>query len=275
MWVSTSWPNSQSTLHEADSILAAGGVIFPIVFRKLEVRLGFGWATRVIAFISLGTLAISLVVMKPRIIPAKRRSLLEPAAFKEPPYTLFSIALFFIFIGLYIPFFYIPSYALRDIGASADLSFYLLAVMNAGSIFGRIIPNIIADRVGAINVLLPFTFVTSVLAFAWMGIHNLGGIIAFAILYGFFSGAIVSLPPTALAALSPDLSRVGTRMGMCFSFAGFGLLLGSPIAGAILKSTGKYIGAEAFGAAVIMVGFVFLVLSLLAHRAGSKKESAL
>jgi MFS family permease len=252
----------------------AGGVIFPIVFRHLEVRLGFGWATRVIAFIALGTLAISVVLMKPRIHPAKKRSLLEPAAFKEPAYALFSISLFFVFIGLYIPFFYVPTYAQRELKTSDDLSFYLLAILNAASVFGRIIPNIIADYLGALNVLLPFTFCASILAFAWMAIHNVAGIVVFAILYGFFSGSVVSLPPTALAALSPDLSRVGTRMGMCFSFAGFGLLLGSPIAGAILKTKGGFAGAEAFGAAAVMIGFLFMALAVLAHRAGKNNKKS-
>ena len=223
----------------------------------------------------LGTLVISVVVMKPRIQPAKKRSLLEPAAFKEPPYALFSISLFFVFIGLYVPFFYAPTYAQRELKTSDDLSFYLLAILNAASVFGRIIPNIIADYLGAMNVLLPFTFCASVLTFAWIAIHNVAGIVVFAILYGFFSGSIVSLIPTALAALSPDLSRVGTRMGMCFSFAGFGLLLGSPIAGAILRTKGGFAGAEAFGATAVMIGFLFMVLAVLAHRAGENKKSVL
>lgn len=248
-------------------------MIFPIVFRKLEVQLGFGWATRVIAFIALATLAISLVVLKPRIKPATKRSLLEPTAFKEAPYTLFSIALFFLFVGLYIPFFYIPTYALQSLHASDSISFYLLSILNGASVFGRIIPNIIADRLGALNVLLPCIFCSCVLAFAWIGIHNLAGIIVFAILYGFSSGAIVSLPPTALAALSPDLTRVGTRMGMSFSFAGFGLLLGSPIAGAILKTSAGFTGASAFGAAAVTVGFIFMVLAVVAHRAWVKARS--
>ncbi len=242
-------------------------MIFPIVFRKLEVQLGFGWATRVIAFIALGTLAISLAVLKPRIKPAKKRSLLEPVAFKEAPYTLFSVTLFFIFVGLYIPFFYIPTYSQQNLHTSDNTSFYLLSILNGASLFGRIITNIIADYLGALNVLVPCIFCASILAFAWIAVHNLAGIVVFAILYGCFSGSIVSLPPTALAALSPDLSRGGTWMGMCFSFAGFGLLLGSPVAGAILETRAGFTGASAFGAAAVMLGFIFMVMAVVAHRA--------
>jgi hypothetical protein len=35
-----------------------GGVIYPAIFHELQPRIGFGWATRVIAFIMLATLMI-------------------------------------------------------------------------------------------------------------------------------------------------------------------------------------------------------------------------
>jgi hypothetical protein len=44
------------------------------------------------------------------------------------------------FIGLYGPIFYLASYAVSNNIMSEDLAFYLLPVLNAASIFGRIIP---------------------------------------------------------------------------------------------------------------------------------------
>ena len=61
------------------------------------------------AFIMLATLTLSLTVMKVRIQPAQKRQVLQLAAFKEIPFTLFNIAEFLGFMGLYIPFFYIQS----------------------------------------------------------------------------------------------------------------------------------------------------------------------
>ena len=249
-----------------------GGVIFPIVFRRLQAEVGYGWATRVIGFIVLVTLTIPAIVLKPRVLPGKSRQLLDPRAFKEAPYILFSFAMFLVFIGLYIPFFYIPVYAAERLRVNEDLAFYLLAVLNAASIFGRIIPNIIADKLGAMHVLIPFTFVAGILSLAWIGIHDLAGIVVFCVLYGFFSGAIVSLPPTALVALSPDLSVIGTRMGMCFSFAGFGLLIGNPIAGALLSSKSGFSGLEAFSGATVIAGFTFIALALMMHLKGKAIE---
>jgi len=48
-------------------------------------------------------------------------------------------------------------------------------------------------------------------------------------------------------------------MGMSFSFAGFGLLIGNPVGGAILKSSG-WTGVQAFcGATVIAAAFCCII----------------
>ena len=76
-----------------------GGIIYPIVFRQLYPKIGFGWATRVLGFISLGTVLFSVAVMRVRVQPKQKRALFEIKAFKEPPYTLFCFGMFFGFIG--------------------------------------------------------------------------------------------------------------------------------------------------------------------------------
>jgi MFS family permease len=80
-----------------------GGVIYPIVFRQLYPRIGFHWTVRVMGFISLSTCAFSVCVMRPRIFPKGKRHLTDFAAFREVPYTVFNVAMFFGFIGFYGP----------------------------------------------------------------------------------------------------------------------------------------------------------------------------
>lgn len=59
-------------------------IIYPIVFRKLQPTLGFPWATRVIGFIALGTLSVSLPIMRMRTGPPNTaRALLDLKAFRE------------------------------------------------------------------------------------------------------------------------------------------------------------------------------------------------
>lgn len=172
---------------------------------------------------------------------------------------------FFGFMGLYIPFFYIQSYALKSPNSQFDESFafWLLVILNAGSFFGRIIPNFQADKTGPLNMLLPCAVIASLLAFCWTVINSKAGLIFFAILYGFFSGTFVSLAPAAVVTLSPDLAVVGTRMGMSFTFAGLGLLVGNPVAGAILGSGTYFTGVQAFCGGTVAVSFVLLFAARL------------
>ena len=252
-----------------------GSVIYPIVFRKLQPTLGFPWATRIISFIALGTLSISLPIMQMRTEPAaKGRALLDLKAFREAGFTIFSLGLFLTFTGLYFPFFYTSIYGSRVIGLSENISFYLLPAINAGSFFGRIIPGLMADNIGSLNSIIPCGICAAILSFAWLGITNASGLWVFSVLYGFFSGAIVSLPATVVALLSPDLSLVGTRMGMSFTFAGFGFLIGNPIAGALLNiPQGKFRGAQAFSAATTLAGaaaFLLVRVLIVKQRKGWK-----
>lgn len=54
-------------------------------------------------------------------------------------------------------------------------------------------------------------------------------------MYSFFSGGLMALPPAVLVALSPSLNQIGVRVGMALTIGSLGVLIGSPIAGAILS----------------------------------------
>lgn len=243
-----------------------GGIIYPIVFRRLQQSVGFGWATRVMGFIALVTLSFSVCVMKPRIKPRGRRKLVDLSAFTELPYLLFCFAMFLAFIGFYGPIFYIQPYALEKNLASENLAFYLLPILNAASVPGRIFPNFLADYAGPLNILVPCAVFTGVLALAWIGVHTLSGVIVFGIFYGFFSGGFVSMPPVAVTSLTSDPRTLGTRMGQCFFFSAFGLLCGTPVSGAILKSTGSWLGVQLFSGITIFLTGCLLVWARVAAK---------
>ncbi len=242
-----------------------GGIIYPITFHRLQPIIGFGWATRVISFISLALLLIAIAVMKSRLPPKPGRSLFQPSALKNIPFTLVSFGLSIGFIGLYVPMFYIQTYALtRQITSDTDYAFYLLSILNAGSFFGRILPNFLADKIGALNMLVPCTIAAGVLCLGWIAINNLAGITVFAVLYGFFAGAYVSLVPPVIVDLTPEMSVVGTWMGMSLFIAAFGLLIGNPIAGALINTQKKRFGPEqGFAGGVILLGALLFTAAIV------------
>ena len=114
-----------------------GGVIYPIVLYNLIPRIGFGWATRVVAFIALATLTVSNLVLRVRVLPAAKRSLLDLPSFKEPPYVLFVLGGMLAFAGLYPVLVYVESFAQDRKLLSDGLSFYTLAIINSASVGSR------------------------------------------------------------------------------------------------------------------------------------------
>ena len=210
-------------------------------------------------FINLCTLLVPLALMKIRIPPKQKRKLVQLSALTEPAFLMFCIAQLLGFVGFYTPIFYIQVYAIQEKIMSENLAFYLLPILNSASIFGRVLPNFLADKTGPLNMLIPETFATAILALGWIGIKNTPGLIVFAILYGFFSGGFVSLPPVTVVSFTPDVRDLGTRMSMCFFFSGLGQLVGTPVSGAILRDTGAYLPLQLYaGVAIICTGCILV-----------------
>jgi len=218
----------------ASSGSSLGGVIYPIVLYRLIDRIGFGWSVRVLGFIALGTLLIPISVMKMRFKSPKPRAFIDWSAFKDINYMLFTIATLIGFMGLIVALFYISYYASQQHITNSRLAFYIIPIFNAASCFGRVLPNAISDKTGPFNLIAPCAFITGILILCLMAVESVASIIVLALLIGFFSGVFIALPPVCFVKLTDDKSRIGTRVGMGFSMAGFGILAGGPVGGAIL-----------------------------------------
>lgn len=192
----------------------------------------------------LGTLSISVLLLRPHKLP-KPRQVFDARAFRNGPFDMFAVASFAGFMGLYIPFFYIQQYAYTHGVTTIDLAFYMLAILNAGSVIGRIVPGFVADEFGLLNTYTGCTVRASIFAFGWIACHNFGSIVAFSLLYGFFSGCAAALQPAVLASLCPEPNLVGTWVGMGSLFSATGLLLGNPIGGLTFKGH-DWLGLQLF-----------------------------
>ncbi|KAJ9603389.1 hypothetical protein H2200_012167 [Cladophialophora chaetospira] len=241
-----------------------GGTLLPIVIHRLQPSIGFPWAIRTVGFISLGTLAVPNAVMRVRLLPPARRKLVDLSAWKGPAYCLYVLGFFVAFVGVFTPYFYIELYALERGLASAETAFYLLAVITGGSILGRLGPNLVAAKIGMYNVIIPCMILAGIFAFGFIGVPNPSSIIMVGVLYGFFSGAIVSISPTLAVQLSPNRAMIGTRMGMAFSAASAAMLIGPPVAGKLLDEHG-FDAAFGFSGVCSIFGAVILCASRACH----------
>ncbi|KAI7473584.1 MFS monocarboxylate transporter-like protein [Hortaea werneckii] len=233
-----------------------GGVVFPILAQQLIPRIGFPWTVRIIGFIMLATNAVTIAFYRTRLPPRRSGPIVELSAFREPIYVLYCVAAFMFFWGLYFAFFYVGSYARDRLDMSYQDSVNLLLTMVCVGFVWRLLPNWLADRFGALNVILPFTFVCSVMMYGWIGVNSQSTLYVFAAIYGCGSAGIQSMFPATLASLTTDLSKAGVRMGMGFSIVSFACLTGPPLAGALINQRdGDYLYAQiSIGRGVPMTG---------------------
>lgn len=90
--------------------------------------------------------------------------------------------------------------------------------------------------------MLPCCFFSAVILFFFRFAHDLQGLVIVSVFYGFISGGMVSLPPATIANLTDDLSEYGTCMGMGYTIASLGALIGNPIGGAAHRPGGAGTG---------------------------------
>ncbi|OJJ06557.1 hypothetical protein ASPVEDRAFT_87855 [Aspergillus versicolor CBS 583.65] len=225
-----------------------GGVIMPIMMNKLIPRVGFPWTIRIVSFMILGLLVIAACTVRSRLPPQPKPFSASSylSGLRDPAFTLTCLGSFFFYWGLFIPFNYIILQS-EEAGMSRETAQYLLPIINAVSIPGRIIPGFLADKFGRYNVTILVSGITSIFCLAlWVPGQSQEALFAFAVMYGLFSGSFISLAPTLVAQIS-DIREIGIRQGTCFVFQSFGALTGSPIAGAITaRQNGSFLGLQLF-----------------------------
>ncbi|KAL4256971.1 Proton-linked Monocarboxylate Transporter [Pleurotus pulmonarius] len=237
-----------------------GGTIFPIAARKLIPQVGFPWTMRIIGFILILTMGIPNVVLQRRIPPKKvSGGLFNIRAFKSIPYTMYTLSCIVAFLGLYTVLTYIDISA-TSFGISADTSFYLVSIANAGSLFGRLFAGVTSDSIGAVNIIAPMTLVAAVLTYAWPYAQDLPSLIVVAIIYGFASGTFVSIFAMPIYSFGA-IEDVGRRVGMCMTLVALGALAGPPISGAINRATGGYTAVGYYAGSMILVAVVLMLIS--------------
>ncbi|KAH9948289.1 MFS general substrate transporter [Amylocystis lapponica] len=242
-----------------------GGVVYPIMLRRLFSEVGFSWAVRISGFICLALCIVAVGTVSSNPSATRHsRPCIKVSVFKDVPFMLVILGSCFISLGLFIPSFYIVDYAISYSVAPAT-AFYVLSVMNAGGILGRLGPPWLSDALGRFNILVACVFLAglSVLVF-WTFAHSLVALMLFAALYGFFSGAFNALVVPCVAQIS-DIRENGARFGMLYSIISFPSLCGGPAAGALLKAHGgsSYTGMIMFSGATIVVGSLCMLWARL------------
>jgi hypothetical protein len=157
------------------------------------------------------------ILARPRVPPRRTGPILELAAFKELPYTLFAIGMFLVFWGIYFAPYFLGSFGVAVIKMPEKESINLLLVLNGVGIIGRTVPAYVANHyAGPMNTLLLVTIVSVICSYAMIGITSKGWFYAWTAVYGIVGNAFLGMFPVVLSSLTADLSKAGVRMGMVF-----------------------------------------------------------
>jgi MFS family permease len=95
----------------------------------------------------------------------------------------------------------------------------------------------------------------------WIPSTGNAPIIVFAALFGFGSGAFVSLLPSCMAEIS-EVRQIGVRQGTVFAIVSIAALIGNPIGGSIItRWHGDFKGVQIYGGVMCTAGAVIILLA--------------
>lgn len=223
---------------------------------------------RICAFIILALLIVANLTVRaihpPRPQKVTKAQFIQP--FREYEFIFVALGFFFFTYGIFVPINYLPVQALAA-GMRPSLVEYLIPILNALSLFGRIFSGIMGDRIGRFNIFIAVGFMSGILILAlWIPCNTTGGLIAFAALFGFSSGAYVSLIAPLVAQVSP-LPEIGVRTGLVLFICALPGLTTNPINGEILAGSSGLTGIKIFAGVFCLAGTICIVAARV-HKVG-------
>ena len=234
-----------------------GGVVIPLILRATLPKYGYQWSIRILGFVFTGCLVIGNILMKPRLPPspeAKKQSIFSLRLFGDPRFSFLTVSVFGVEIVLFGALGILPTYASISTDFPPDTGFYLIAVMNGVSCFGRILPGYVSDIIGRFNVFMIMIAVTLLLMLViWLpfGHTSLAALYLFVALFGFGTGSWMALTPACIGQLC-EADNFGRYYGTLYFVASLATLVCIPISGELVESVGPQ----------VMVGFMCVVLAV-------------
>ena len=134
------------------------------------------------------------------------------------------------------------------------LADYMLAIINASSTLGRIVPGLLADKFGRLNIFGLAGLATGICVFCLNSATSTAGITVYSIVFGFISETIISGASAAFSDCPKDARDTSTYLGMGMSIGALGALVGPPVNGALVNIYGGFFEVSMFSGSISLVG---------------------
>lgn len=242
-----------------------GSSVFAIMLQKLYDKVGFKWAIRILGFITIFCMSISILLIKERDMRAKPvtpeaeisefeleveperrpmgqiikeffKGVLDFNVCKDPRFIWLVVGVFTAELVSMSTLTYLTSYAL-DHGMSDSNSYLLITLVNICGIPSRLLSGVLADMYGRFNVMIVMSLLTTIVVFGvWLPSKDNNALLfVFAVLFGVATSATISLIPASTSQIC-SADRFGKVYGTLYFFLSFLTLLGMYIASVVLGS---------------------------------------
>ncbi|KAF2864809.1 major facilitator superfamily domain-containing protein [Massariosphaeria phaeospora] len=242
---------------------ATGGIVVSLIAKFTIEMLGIAGTMRVVGGVALGNSVVicGLARGMKREGKVARKAWVDWMVFADVQYGLYVLAMFFVFAGLWVPYFYLRDFATTTVHMQKDTCLTILLALNAAGIPGRIIPALLADYfLGTLNTYIFILLFTSATLLLWPLITKPVSIIIWAICYGFCAGGVSSLLQAGIASLNTVPGELGAQIGLAFGVVAFASLIGGPLGGKLIeigRASGEgneFLWLQMFAGGVMAVG---------------------
>ena len=178
---------------------------------------------------------------------------------------------FLMSVALFIPFVFLVQYA-KEQGIASSTAAFLITSLGLGSVLGRLGLGVLGMRLGVLPLIIMCFGIQPIAYVLWLlSGSNYLLLLLFAGLLGVGYGGFVALSPVAMAGIF-GLEGLGGVLGVQYTSAGIGALIGPIAAGAIIDATGSYTVAI-IGAIVVSLAATISVLPMWRLGDGTPSES--
>ncbi|CEP14078.1 hypothetical protein [Parasitella parasitica] len=189
--------------------ISIGGLVMPQIMEPLNANLGAAWCYRIMSLICFVVGVFSCVLFSNKSSNHEGSEEKGTSSSKLALKEMFDFSiiknwrfLLWVFIdillegGYNVPYFFLPSYA-TFLGLSTSQGAAILSTSSGMNACGRIVSGVIADYVGHVNIVIIYTTISGLSCLLlWIYANTFETLMAFAIVFGFFGGAFITLTPT-------------------------------------------------------------------------------
>ncbi|KAJ2450613.1 hypothetical protein EV183_004182 [Coemansia sp. RSA 2336] len=237
-----------------------GGLWMSFASQAMMMDLGYQWSLRINGLLVIGVGLVFSPLMRKRMKVPKRDKIIDFASLTNLKFVILFFASLFAAGGYFAPYYYMPPYVEVVLKESNSWGANISSILNAGSIVGRVAIGFAADYIGPLNALLMSSVVSTIaILVIWLPFKSLGALIVSAVIFGFFSGSLVSLIPVISANLF-GIKRLSSNIGLLFISYTIGSFVCSPVAGALLD---KYGHGSDYTWTIVYAGVFFAMASIL------------